>query len=68
MLREAFENVAPYLANISQVKRFVGEHKDEKFEVIIREIRKKIENSSGTLRTDYQILLDELEKTINKRM
>ena len=68
MLQESFENVAPYLANLSKIKEFVEEHKENKIEDIITEIKKNIENSSGTLRTDYQILLNEIEKTINKRM
>ncbi len=68
MLREAFENVLPYITNLSRVKSFVEENEGKSIEEIKRIIEEEIKRSNETLRTDFKILLNELEKTINKRM
>jgi len=68
MLRRIFEDVAPYISNLSEIKKFVEENEGKKKEEIIEILEKKIANSEGTLKTDYKILLNEFEKTINKRM
>jgi len=68
MLRELFENVAPYISNLWEIKKFVEENEDKSTEEIIEEIERRIDGSEGTLKTDYRILLNELEKTINNRM
>jgi len=68
MLREAFENVLPYITNLSRLKSFVEENEGKSIEEIKRIIEEEIKRSNETLRTDFKILLNELEKTINKRM
>ncbi len=68
MLRKAFEEVAPYISNLSKIKEFVDENEGRNEEEIIRELRERIDTSEGTLKTDYRILLNEFEKTLNKRM
>jgi len=68
MLREAFENVLPYITNLSRLKSFVEENEGKSIEEIKRIIEEEIRRANGTLRTDFKILLNELEKTINKRM
>jgi len=68
MLREAFENVLPYITNLSRLKSFVEENEGKSIEEIKRIIEEEIKRANETLRTDFKILLNELEKTINKRM
>jgi len=68
MLREAFENVLPYITHLSRLKSFVEENEGKSIEEIKRIIEEEIKRSNETLRTDFKILLNELEKTINKRM
>ncbi len=68
MLKRAFEEVAPYILNLSEIKKFVEENEDKDEDEIVKELEKRISSSEGTLKTDYRILLNEFEKTINKRM
>ena len=50
------------------MKSFVEENEGKSIEEIKRIIEEEIKRSNETLRTDFKILLNELEKTINKRM
>ncbi len=66
MLKEAFENVLPYITNISKVREFVSQNEARDMEEVKRKLEELVETSEGTLKTDYRILLNELEKIINK--
>jgi len=66
MLKEALENVLPYISNISEVKKFVNENEGKNMEEIRKLLEEAIESSQGTLKTDFKILFNELEKIINK--
>ena len=68
MLQEALENVLPYITNISKLKEFVKNFEGMDVEEIKENLERKIEYSEGTLKTDFRILLNEIEKTINKKM
>ena len=68
MLREAFENVAPYISNLRELKKFVEENENKSQDEILSALEEKVDSSSGTLRTDFRILLNEFGKIINKRM
>ena len=68
MLRKAFENVVPYIANIGAVREFVDDNEGKDTGYIINELEKKISTESGTLVTDYKILLNELKKMINTEL
>ena len=68
MLKEAFENVAPYISNIREVEKFVEEHRDMKDEDVEKILEEKIKNETGTLSTDFKILLNEMRKMINTEM
>ncbi len=67
MLRTVFEEVAPYISNMDRIKKFVDENESKSPEELRDILAEMIENSEGTLRTDFRILLNEFEKTINKR-
>ncbi|AGB03919.1 hypothetical protein AciM339_0016 [Aciduliprofundum sp. MAR08-339] len=67
MLRTVFEEVAPYISNLDRIKKFVDENEGKSPEELRNLLAEMIENSEGTLRTDFRILLNEFEKTINKR-
>ncbi len=68
MLREAFENVLPYISNIGELKKFVEENEDKDKNEILEILERNVEASSGTLKTDFKILLNEFGKIINNRM
>ncbi len=68
MLREAFENVAPYISNLRELKKFVEENENKSQDEILSALEEKVDSSYGTLRTDFRILLNEFGKIINKRM
>ncbi len=68
MLKRAFEEVAPYISNLAEIKKFVEENEGKSEDEVIMELENRIASSEGTLKTDYRILLNEFEKTINKRM
>ncbi len=65
MIDKVFEDVAPYISNIKEIREFVEEHRDAGEEELIEILNEKIENSQGTLKTDYRILLNEVSKRIN---
>jgi len=66
MLREAFEEAAPYISNLREVFKFVEEFDGKDEEEILRGIEERIENSPPTLSTDYRILMEKFEEIINK--
>jgi len=68
MLKEAFENVAPYISNLRKLKEFVEENENKDEDEILKILEKKVRESQGTLKTDFRILLNEFGKIINKRM
>ncbi len=68
MLTEAFENVAPYLSNLREVKKFVEENSDKSDEELQILLERRIEESPPDLATDYRILLNEIRKMINTEM
>jgi len=68
MLKEAFENVAPYISNLRELKKFVDENEGKDSDEILKILEKKVMDSQGTLKTDFRILLNEFGKIINKRM
>jgi hypothetical protein len=68
MLKRVFEDVAPYISNLSEIKKFVDENEGKGKDEILRILEEKIATTTGTLKTDYKILLNEFEKTINNRM
>ena len=66
MLREALEDVIPYISNLKELKRFVDEFEGESPEVIIHELERRVKISGPQLSTDYRILLTKFEEIINK--
>ncbi len=68
MLRDAFEAVAPYLSNLTEIKKFVESNANIGNEEIINLLEKKVAIEKGTLQTDYRILLNEMRKRINMEM
>ena len=68
MLKEAFENVAPYISNLRELKKFVEKNENKSQDEILHILEEKVNGSSGTLKTDFRILLNEFGKIINKRM
>ncbi len=68
MLREAFENVAPYLSDIDKIREFVKENEEKDINEVIKDIEERIEMEKGTSKTDFKILLNELRKIINMEM
>ena len=65
MLQECFENVAPYIENLGKIKKFVESNKDKSGSDLIEILEKRVEETAGTLRTDYAILLNEVRRRIN---
>ena len=66
MLRDAFEDAAPYISNLKLIREFVEEYETRGVEDILTELEKRIETSPPTLATDYRILLEKFEQIINK--
>jgi hypothetical protein len=66
MLREAFEEAAPYISNLKEISKFVEEFQGKREEEILREIDRRIKSASPTLSTDYRILREKFEEIINK--
>ncbi len=64
MLREALENVLPYITNISKLREFVNSNEGKNLDEVKMLLREEIEKAEGTLKTDFRILLNELEKTV----
>ena len=61
-LEEVYEEVLPYLSNPKEVKDFLEEHKGHGLEEIIRDLNAKIGEMEASLKTDFRILLNALEK------
>lgn len=61
-LEEVYEEVLPYLSNPKEVKDFLDEHKEHGLEEIIKDINKKSGEMETSLKTDFRILLNALEK------
>ncbi len=68
MLRDAFESIAPYISNIREIEKFVKENEDKRDEEIEKILEEKINEETGTLKTDFKILLNEMRKMINTEM
>ncbi len=68
MLAEAFENVAPYISHLREIKEFVEENGDKSYEEVQRLIEMRMAEAPPDLATDYRILLNELRKMINTEM
>ncbi len=68
MLREAFENVAPYLSDIEKIREYVKKNEKRDVNEVIEDIEKRLKVEKGTLKTDFKILLNELRKIINMEM
>jgi len=61
-LEEVYEEILPYLSNPKNVKDFLDEHKEHNLEEIIKDINKKIGGMEASLKTDFRILMNALEK------
>ena len=61
-LEEVYEEVLPYLSNPREIKDFLDVHKESSLEEIIKDIDKKNEGTEASLKTDFRILLNALEK------
>lgn len=61
-LEEVYEEVLPYLSNPNEVKDFLDEYKESSLEEVIMHINKKIGGMEASLKTDFRILLNALEK------
>ena len=61
-IEEVYEEVLPYLSNPKEVKDFLDEHKERHLEEIIMDINSKIDGMEASLKTDFRILLNALEK------
>lgn len=57
-----YANIAPYLSNPDAIKKFLEKNKDKSPLECIPEIEREMKNVSSILKTDFQILLNELEK------
>ncbi len=68
MLRKSFEEVAPYISNLAKIRDFVEKNEKKDPLEILKILREEIDRSEGTLKTDFKILLNEFEKTINNGM
>ncbi len=68
MLDEAFENVAPYISNLREIKKFVEDNKNRDIKETMEIIDKRILSSPPDLATDFRILQNELRKMINTEM
>ena len=66
MLRDAFEDAAPYISNLKAIREFVEEYEARGIEDILAELENRVESSPPTLATDYRILLEKFEQIINK--
>ncbi len=66
MLKRCFENVAPYIEHLNEIKKFVEENENKSRDEIISILEEKVEKSAGTIQTDYIILLNEVRRNINR--
>ncbi len=68
MIEEAFKNVAPYISELNKVREFVEAHRDMPFDEVIAELENEIEKANIPLKTDFKILLTEMERLMRERM
>ena len=61
-LQQVYEEVLPYLSNPRAVEDFLDGHKESNLEEIIKDINQKIGGMESSLKTDFRILLNALEK------
>ncbi len=66
MLRKAFEDAAPYISHLKEIREFVEEFDGRGRDEIVGEIERRIGKSEQPLATDYRILLSKYEEIINK--
>ncbi len=68
MIEEAFKNVAPYISELNKVREFVEAHRNMPFDEVVAELEKEIEKVNIPLKTDFKILLTEMERLRRERM
>ena len=61
-LEEVYEEVLPYLSNPKEVKDFLDGYNGHALEDIIKDINVKIVGMEASLKTDFRILLNALER------
>ena len=61
ILRTAFENVAPHISNLDEIKTFIDEieKRVSSPEMILSELESKLDDAEVTLKTDIRILINE---------
>jgi hypothetical protein len=61
ILRTAFENVAPHISNLDEIKTLIDdiEEKADSPEMVLRELEAKLDDAEVTLKTDIRILINE---------
>jgi hypothetical protein len=61
ILRTAFENVAPHISNLDEIKTLIDEIEERASspEMILSELESKLDNAEVTLKTDIRILINE---------
>ncbi|MBN1786663.1 MAG: hypothetical protein JW825_06745 [Candidatus Methanofastidiosa archaeon] len=62
LLEDIFISVRPYICNAEMIKSFIEDNSDSGHDSFINELRDTIDKSKGTDRTDFQILLNAVEK------
>ena len=61
-MEQIYEEVLPYLSNPRIVRDFLDGHKEHGLEEVIRDINQQIGGMGASLRTDFRILLNALER------
>ena len=61
ILRTAFENVAPHISNLDEIKTLIDEieKRASSPEMILSELESKLGDAEVTLKTDIRILINE---------
>ena len=61
ILRTAFENVAPHISNLDEIKTLIDEveKRASSPEMVLSELESKLDNAEVTLKTDIRILINE---------
>jgi hypothetical protein len=61
ILRTAFENVAPHISNLDEIKTLIDEvdEKTDSLEMVLGELESKLDDAEVTLKTDIRILINE---------
>lgn len=57
-----YANIAPYLSCPRKIKEFLEKHEEMSLKTIVEEIEKELQIVKGPLKTDFQILLNEIRK------